>query len=64
MSDDSDQRGKADDLEQRYVNEQVETEAEVEGLDPENPDPDKRERVEASGDDEGAAHVERMAGEK
>ena len=56
----SEQRGKADDLEQRYVAEHAETEELLEGLDPENTERDKVEAVEAVGEDRDADDVEKM----
>lgn len=56
----NDQRGKADDLEQRYVQEHAETEEVLTGLDPENTDGDHAQQVEAVGDD-ADQHVEAMA---
>lgn len=56
----SDQRGKADDLEQRYVAEHAETEDLLEGLDPENTERDKVDAVEAVGEDSDTDQVEKM----
>lgn len=58
----TDQRGRADDLEDRYVEEYAETEQLLEGLDPENTERDKVEAVEAVGEDRDADHVEKMTG--
>ena len=57
----SDQRGKADDLEQRYVAEHAETEELLEGLDPDDTERDKVDAVEAVGTDGDADGVEKMA---
>lgn len=56
----SDQSGKADDLEQRYVAEHAETEEVLEGLDPENTERDKVDAVEAVGEDRDTDQVEKM----
>lgn len=56
----SDQRGKADDLEQRYVAGEAETEQLVEGLDPDDTERGKVDAVEAVGQDGGADGVEKM----
>jgi hypothetical protein len=58
----SEQRDKADDLEQRYVAEHAETEEMLEGLDPEQPRENQTvDEVAGTADESGGGHVESMA---
>ena len=57
----SEQREKADDIEQRYVAEHAETEEMLEGLDPEQPRKDQTVDQVAGVSDESDDHVEKMA---
>ena len=54
----SEQREKADDIEQRYVAEHAETEEMLEGLDPEQPRKDQTIDQVAGVSDESGDHVE------